>query len=64
MAKKSIEVSDTGVIASRIPEDARLEHWKKWLENYATKQPVRYAEQMANHEFDKIPDSFKGNERI
>jgi len=55
---KKISVNDSGIQADVDPS-SREERWKVWLANYAEKQPVKYAAQLANHEFDKIPDSFK-----
>lgn len=39
--------------------DLRTNAWLKFVANYATKNPVKYAQKKANGEFDKIPANFK-----
>ncbi len=58
MAGKAVKINDEGIEADA-PKGARELRWQKFLENYAQKNPVKFASKKANGEFDSIPDSFK-----
>lgn len=53
-----ISVDDQGM-APEAPKGDREKRWGAYVDNYAKANPVKFASKSANHEFDKIPESFK-----
>lgn len=65
-AKKEVvstnESSEEVVETKTAKADPRLPLWKEYIENYKTKNPVKYALKVKNGDFDTIPASFLGKE--